>query len=405
MRILFVSTSITPYPDMQSIRNRFLIKGLLYMGCGVDVVTPTYNWLTFRDDFDSVDPKILSFVKTSPPVFLKLEKYLSSLKIKFFSKTFNVISNYLLFPDIFMFWDVVAYRSVVKLLKTNKYDAIITSSGSYTAHLVGMRVSKKTKIPWFAEYGDPWGLDIYGNKKRLSFFLEKYLLRTCSGMVVTTKETLSSYENAFHPTFNILYAPCGFEHTIEDGQAISETFSMCYTGVAYSGSRNLSYLILSLDKLKEKAKLFIVGSFSSSYKNQAETLHENKVDFVGRVSYSDSIKYISGCNLLIHIGNVGSMQIPGKTYIYLSSPKPILYIKQEDSKLDASYNLLKDFPGVIFADNNEVDICNAINDIYNNYEFYKEASLRRLKMEHLYDFQWSNIASSFANFIISSIVK
>ena len=48
----------------------------------------------------------------------------------------NVLVNYYAVPDLYVGWEALA----LKMIKTNcltNYDAIITSSGSYTAHSIG----------------------------------------------------------------------------------------------------------------------------------------------------------------------------------------------------------------------------------------------------------------------------
>ncbi|MFC4100411.1 glycosyltransferase family protein [Paenibacillus xanthanilyticus] len=406
MKVLFISTSIPPYTDMQTIRNAFLLQSLYSRGHDVTIVSADHPW--GDSSLLNMLPSELNIVRTKVPFFVGLQRFLMKSAIfKPLLKVFNVASNIILIPDIQMLWEHQAIRKVKQLLKSKKYDAVITSSGSYTAHIVGSWVKKNHNIVWIAEYGDPWGFDLYGNIKKTNYKIEQKLLRNCDGLVFTTETTGEVYQkNTSFTKDSIKIVPCGFEYIIEDMLLREKKDKkITYTGVAYASSRNLSNAIRAIGRSQspEGLQLEMVGTFSDKYKDEAEKLGNKKIIFTGRVSYKKSLDIIADTDILLHIGNKGIMQVPGKTYIYLGSKKPILYIRQEQN--DPTFELLKKFGGVECCENDENSILQALSKILSNYTSYKEAAERRAMDKKLERYKWSRLGQEFAEFVENSALK
>lgn len=405
MKILFVSTSIPPYPDMQSIRNIFLVKGLEKRGHSIDIITAEFPWAS--DDLVNKLSEDTHVYYTGTAPFVKFSKYLqANKKLSIANRIFNVLVHYVAIPDMHMFWNLIAKKEIQTLLKQKqKYDLVITSSGSYTAHFVGHWLKKHKNIDWIAEYGDPWGLDSYGKIKTFNYKIEKRILKLCKGLIFTTQTTIDAYVKQLSDEKFYHLAPCGYDDFIHDysqnARENNEDIIIGYIGVAYASSRNLMPAIESIIKT-DGLKMKIVGSYSKKYKNTIDGLSNEKVRFMGRVSYDDSLMHISKMDALLHIGNKGTMQVPGKTYIYLSSEKPIVYIKQQVEG-DPTYDVLKNFSGVLFCNNDIEEICNVLKELKDNFDYYKRKSKERLLDPRIKKYHWGNIGDNFADFIESTM--
>ena len=396
MKILFITSSYPPFMDMQTIRNLKLIDGLIDKGHKITVLSPSRTLNEKIEKKQNVDEW-----KTKPPLFFQLTDFVEKkIKSKFLMKILNVFGGKFLFPDVFALWS----KQALKFLKTkdiNNFDLAITSSGSFTSHFIGSSISKKNSIDWIADYGDPWSLDKYGNIKFLVKFFERKVLKNCSLIFFTTHSTIKFY-NLFLDKYNIkkdlVFLPCGYD-TMPNYEIVpkkNKQLSFTYTGVAYSQDRNLSNAILAVGENKEDAYLNIVGSYSSKYENILNV--ENIVNFKGRVSYEQSLTMILESDVLLHIGNFGALQIPGKTYIYLSAPKPILYIRQETG-YDPTFELLSKFEGIVICENSISDIDRAIKEIVQNYNGFLTLSQERVMSEELKQFEWINVNKMFNNAI------
>ena len=398
MKILFISTSYPPFMDMQTIRNLKLIDSLIKAGHEITVLSPSASWLNYTNN-ESIDEW-----RTKPPLFFRLQHFLSKRNIyKLFLKAINVIGNLILFPDIYASWSWIALHTL-KDKNINNYDLLITSSGSFTSHIIGHFLTKRNPIKWIADYGDPWCLNKYGKINYLTKIIEKRLLSKCNAICFTTQSTIDAYMKIFKkdkisPNFYLI--TCGYDDMKlyhEKPHNNNEKFKLTYTGVAFSKDRNLSNAIYATNLNSNNVSLNIVGSYSSKYLKITKTFNEECVFFTGRVNYEESLKLINNADILLHIGNFGSLQIPGKTYIYLATPKPIIYIRQEKD-FDPTFELLIKFKGIIFVSNNINEINLAIKHILKDYESYLRLSKDRVNDISLEDFNWDKICIKFNEYI------
>ncbi len=313
-------------------------------------------------------------------------------------KLHNVLINYYAKPDLYAGWDKIALEEI-RENKLWKYDAVITSSGSYTAHVVGKIWRQTCGKKWIADYGDPWGIDAQGNRNPAFFEKEKALLRDCNGLVFTTEATVKAYQRNYDLDVPYCLVPCGYEGIIQDrgtDKVMGRGLLFTYTGVAYKKARNLEPFLTAAESCGN-VLVRIVGSYSEDLK---KSFQEKKgIEFTGRVKYQESLDMLSESDALVHIGNFGTLQIPGKTYIYLSTQKPILYIQQEETG-DPAHEVLSDFEGIVFCKNNTRDIKRAIQYMTDHFEALKKQSIDRTKSEKLKQYQWDNLGKVFADFVM-----
>ncbi len=62
----------------------------------------------------------------------------------------------LTFPDPYVGWLKPGVRATRKLLSSGSYDALITTSYPYTAHLIAKRALAGRTTPWIADLRDAW---------------------------------------------------------------------------------------------------------------------------------------------------------------------------------------------------------------------------------------------------------
>lgn len=392
MNILYITTSYPPFYDMGTIRNQKIINGLISRNHKVTVLSPD-------NKSDDVTEEIINGNlrewRTKRPFFYNVREKLDGGN-KLLLKIWNVIGGKFFFPDTFAFWTFKALK-FLKKKDTDGFDIIISSSGSYLSHVIANKFAKKHELPWFAYYGDPWSYSGYGKIKKIISYYEKWILKNCNVIALTTHETIECYKcllKGIRSNIKLVYIPCGYDTVMKLGNTTSVkpvVLEVVYTGVAYSNDRDLTNTILSVSDLSDTT-FTIVGSYSDKY--QKIDVKPKCINFLGRVTYKESLDIINKAHVLLHIGNYGALQIPGKTYSYLSSCKPILYIKQEKGH-DPTLELLKKFKGVYFV-NNEVDeIRQAIKFINDNYLKILDQSKERSLDSNLHFFSWDNLSMIF----------
>lgn len=394
MNILYITTSYPPFFDMGTIRNKKIIEGLISFNHKVTVLSPSNKIDVLEEQIINEN---LTEWKTKMPFFYKVKAKIEN-RSKILLKIWNVLGGKFFFPDTFATWSFTASK-LLKTKQTSKFDLIISSSGSFLSHILANKVSKKHNTLWFAYYGDPWSFDGFGKLKYFVSLYEKRILKNCNLIGLTTFETIKCYKSLIENTnlnIKLAYIPCGYD-AINDIEVFSKKepkiINIVYTGVAYSTDRDLTNTILAVSK-SEKSVFTIVGSYSDKYKKIE--VKPKSINFLGRVTYKKSIDIIKKADVLLHIGNYGSLQIPGKTYSYLSSCKPILYIRQEKGH-DPTFELLKKFKGIYFVNNNVNEITEAIKHINNNYIEILEESKERSFDTNLHFFSWNNVCEIFNN--------
>src|SRR3954452_11809910 len=66
----------------------------------------------------------------------------------------------LYFPDAQVGWYAPALVTARRALREHRFDAIVSSSFPITAHLVARRLHRRMRIPWIAEFRDPWSAEL-----------------------------------------------------------------------------------------------------------------------------------------------------------------------------------------------------------------------------------------------------
>jgi hypothetical protein len=421
MRVLFISTAIPPFPESQTIRNIFFIKGLVRRGFEVTVVTPEF----LRGDKSLLQgmPPGCEYARTPRPPFDVQQEALARLPRvgKSLAWLHGILAGLFAVPDYRSGWDRLALSVCSELDAAREFDAVISSSGSYTAHLAANAVSRLWGLPWVADYGDPWSLNSIwpSNSPHLRLLnrrMERAVLPDARAVVFSTEETLRAYEqwlgSRLPPAFCI---PCGYslEEFAEVASLQSPTgkdLCVSYVGVAYRSNRNLIPAIEAMAELQKKSSfrrkvsLHIVGPHSRFFEKAAQNRDiQHAVQFLGRVSYSESIEHIRRSHCLLLIGNRGTLQIPGKVYMYLASGRPILYIGQLPRQRDPSYQLLSRFSGVLYADMSSRTILAALEELCSEYGRWQELALQRRTEPALRQYEWNALGNRFASLVAEAV--
>lgn len=359
-RILFISTSLPPIADSQTIRNIFLINAFLRDGYSVQLVQPPSKGgdQTLSGMFSSDVTRLF----TGLPLYDRLVGSLTSISAPSIRSVLHRViarsAGLVCVPDVRVGWDKQAYNAAVAAFDDERPDIIISSSGSNTAHLAAGRLVRAWNKPWIAEFGDPWSLNpiapaCHPHIRFLNGTIERRVLRSASGIVFTTEETRVAFAENVLPdgTVPTIVVACGYDPILINDpfetQGIRRgEFVLAYTGTAGRGSRDLSPLldalqrILTRDPSVPRIRVRLVGSVAAGTGKSRAGWPKLNIDNTGWMPYPESISEIRRADMLVLIGNRSSLQIPAKAFNYLASGKPIIYIPQQDAKSDPTWQLL-----------------------------------------------------------------
>ncbi|MFQ3610110.1 MAG: glycosyltransferase [Fimbriimonadales bacterium] len=358
MRVLMVSLSLPPFAESQTIRSAYMIEAMAQAGVECELLTAEVVPSQADETLMDILPPNCRIWRTAPPPYDQRLNSLIQRGNRRFAYFYANLAYRLLAPDIRRGWEKQAIALAESVLPKVRPDVLFSASGSCTAHLACAAIKSRWNLPWIADFGDPWSWVDWQHwdtwiKAIQNSRLERRTLPDIDQMVVTTEPTADAYQakrGLVHT--RPLVVPFGYravEFPSKPLQRSSAPVQIAYVGSASRRARNLNPLIRALSELRHhpcQFRLQIVGSVSHHFLREAHQSGLKDVEITGRVSYRDSLTYIREAGLLVLIGNNSPYQIPGKTFHYLASGRPILYLAQMPSEQDPTARLLRAFPGV-----------------------------------------------------------
>ena len=305
-------------------------------------------------------------------------------RVTLFQKLTRFIRGNFFIPDPRRGWNRSAVKAAMKLLKEEKFDAVVTTGPPHSTHLIGYRLKKNTGIKWIADFRDPW-TDIYYYKdlshsvlaKWYDKKLEKKILVSCDKIITVgneIKELLRSKSGKLaNEKFKVITN--GFDHSDFEGfkNGSSERFTITYAGTISSYYR-LDGFVSALESLPEDIRNNVFVRFVGNMSQNIIHLFEHaglssQLEYIGYVSHEKSIGYLFESSvLLLLIPDVQENKgiLTGKFFEYLATGKPILAIGPTDG--DVAHILKETGAGFIANYDNSFALNEKIKELYANYQ-------------------------------------
>jgi hypothetical protein len=399
LKILFITTSFGNYSDSQTIRYFQYLTGIKGDEISVDFIVPNCENVNL-DLFKKFNFSYRIF-KTDKIISQKIEKFCS--RSVFFTKVFKNIAYYFFYPDYFAGFSNLVKKKYKSIYSDNKPDIIISSSGSCESHFAAYKLKKKFDLKWITDFGDPWSIIDKGQRPwfhKVTLFYENKFFLNSDIVLFTTSETLNEYKKIY-PNVRMEVLEYGYiSGQFISQKTVSKKIKIAHIGAAYVADRNLIPSIEAISKYEDNFDFSIIGNHSSKFEEFAASI-KFKMNFVNRISFEDSINEINNTDILIIVGNIGELQIPGKVFHYLASRSIIIYVNQQPLDTDPSCKILKEFGGVLFCENNYESIKETIEYLLKNYEKLKEFSINRSKDINLLQYESVNLGAKLISFIKS----
>lgn len=240
------------------------------------------------------------------------------------------------YPDTEKTWDAPAIKVAKKELEREKYDALISSSPFPTSHIVASKLKSKFKIPWLADFRDPWSENHaypFGPIRRaLDRWLEKKTLQNADAIVAATPGYAGKEKALLRRNVEVITN--GFEPEILlRGVTPTPKFTITYTGSIYKDKQDPSKLFAAVSKLIQEKKIAAVETEIRFYGRRVPWLDseirkyglENVIREYGPVSKEESLKKQAESQVLLVLGWEGEEGVyPLKIFEYLAARRPIL---------------------------------------------------------------------------------
>ena len=241
-------------------------------------------------------------------------------------------------PDARVGWVPFAVARARRLRREGALDAVVTTGPPHSAHLVG-RALRRRGLPWIADFRDPW-TDIHYNEslqrtrlaRRLDAHLERSVLEGADAVVTVSDPLRASLEakGARGPVVTIRngFDPADFDGPPEPVR--TDRFEVAYVGTLYEVPTSFLDAVADLRYRGDlgRAALRFVGSVPEGLAEAADARGlGGLVEVVPAVPHAEAVRAMRRAALLlltIEPWSYADAIVPGKTFEYLASGRPVL---------------------------------------------------------------------------------
>jgi glycosyltransferase involved in cell wall biosynthesis len=259
----------------------------------------------------------------------------------------------LFIPDAKIGWYPLAVQLGKKLIQAHQPNIIMSTSPPATTHLIAMKLSKKSKIPWVADFRDPWTkIYHYDNLPKLKIikkfdqYLENSVLKNASAITMVSPNFFSN--NIHRRKLKII--PNGFD--LSDMKVVkknlpSEKFTIKYMGSLKSRQYVDSFFVLLKElsennELRKNIRVEFIGLMDPlAHKKILEKNILIEILFLGYLPHDQALGRIADADLLLHVigvSNLAKSVATGKLFEYLMIGRPILSYGPKGGQADRILN-------------------------------------------------------------------
>jgi glycosyltransferase involved in cell wall biosynthesis len=290
-------------------------------------------------------------------------------------------------PDAKMFWIKPSVKFLTSYLKENAIDAIISSGPPHSTHMIAKKIKGKFKIPWLADFRDPWTFVDYYDQLKISNWadrkhkkLEKSVIEVADKTVTVSWNWADDFNTKSSKHVSVVtngYDPSDFEAATGESPQL---FSITHIG-SMNKDRNPKILWPVLKNLCDenhdfasKLKIRLIGPVDYQiFKSIEESNLNEYLEHVPYKSHAEVIQdLIDSAIQLLPINNTANLLgvVPGKLYEYIGSRRPILCVGTKEG--DASKIIQQTQSGVVI-DYNESQIL--MDTLVKWFQLFRENNL------------------------------
>lgn len=173
-------------------------------------------------------------------------------KVSITSKFVNIAKAIIAYPDDEKEWYPFAVNEGHMLIKSRQFDAIISSAGPYTCHLIANELKARHGLPWIADFRDLWTQNHYYSYGFPRLLFERRLELKTLGVadaLVTVSEPLAQKLKTLHRNKRVSAITNGFDIDDVDTAPLTKQLTITYTGQLYQGKRDPVLLFQALSEL------------------------------------------------------------------------------------------------------------------------------------------------------------
>ena len=252
-------------------------------------------------------------------------------------------------PDPRILWLHPSVRFLKEYLKGHPVDAIVTTGPPQSMHLIGLKLSKATGLPWIADFRDPWTKMFYFKHLGLTrrseekhYKLEKEVLDGATRIIAVSPMVQKDFQAMTSTPVELITN--GFdEEDFNREFELDEYFNITHTGLfASDGNPETLWKVLadkcsSDEEFKRSLRIRLVGKTDKEIIDSIVSagLGQNLKDF-GYQSHEVAVReQLNASVLILPLRKEPEYEavLPGKLFEYLASRRPILGIGQTEGAM------------------------------------------------------------------------
>ncbi len=253
------------------------------------------------------------------------------------------------FPDAHAGWLPFALSAARRM----RFDAIYSTSGPFTSHLVGLVLHQLTRKPWVAELRDGWFAwnraifpDYPAWRGVLERRLESSVIRSADRVVLVTDRMADAFRQQYRdlPAQRFGVVPNGYD-PVQVGPASPRVepgaFQLVHAGALYYGRSLAGFLgaaqrLVAQDRAFAQAfRLVLVGSLDAAAQTEVQRAGlAEQVTIKGQVPHAEAVRTMSEAAALLLVANTtpgAGATVPGKLFEYLATGRPIFAVAPRHS--------------------------------------------------------------------------
>ena len=258
-------------------------------------------------------------------------------------------------PDPRCLWIGPSVRFLKKYLSEHPVDLIVSTGPPQSMHMIGLRLSRETGLPWIADFRDPWTKIFYF--KHLSMTpaterwhkkMEKKVLDEASAVVAVSPLVQQEFQAMTDTPVELItngFDECDFssEPCTEAYGGASQEFTITHTGLfAADGNPTVLWDVLAEkchadEAFRKLLRIKLIGKTDDQILKALKDrgLEESLIN-MGYQTHSVAVEQQRQASVLIlplRKEPEYKAVLPGKLFEYLASQRPILGIGQPDGAM------------------------------------------------------------------------
>ncbi len=257
-------------------------------------------------------------------------------------------------PDRDVGWYGPAISAGRRILRSAPVDIIVSTAPPFTTHLIARRLSRLGRVPWIADFRDPWSRAPWALVERTTSWrgwvhrtLERRVVRDADRVVLNTgrmrDDFAAHYADLASSHFEAL--PNGYDRDVLQAvagvaPAAAGPARLTHAGTLY-GARDPTVLFSALRQLAESGRLaasplhvHLLGSVSGGFaaRGQVEALGlGDVVSFQKPVPHAEALRLLGASHALLLFQQGTDLQVPAKLYEYVGLRRPIIAVAPRPS--------------------------------------------------------------------------